>query len=117
MRLLKDAERSFTERIVEDIHELVESPQPLDTKLEKLNLTAKEQEHKINFLVRLARRLRHDETRLAKIKRVIGLREKAASYVQAMGRFLKAKEKKTITLDQSPCAFATPPWEETTERA
>lgn len=116
MRLLKDAERSFTERIVEDTHELVESPQPLDTKLEKLNLTAMEQEQKISFLVRLARRLRHDEARLSKIKRVIGLREKAASYVHAMGRFLKAREKKVTTLDQSPCAFATPPWNDSAEK-
>ena len=116
MRLLKDAERSFTERIVDDTRVLVESPQPLDSKLEELNKTAEMQEQKINFLVRLARRLRHDPNRLTKIKRVIDLREKALTYVVSMGRFLKAKEKKVTTLDQSPCAFATPPWSESTEK-
>lgn len=91
MRMLLNAERAFTEKVVKETDLLLQSDIPEEAKLAELNRQADHQEERINWLQRFFCRVRGSAKRLLRVQRLIELREKTLSYLMAMCRFVEAK--------------------------
>jgi hypothetical protein len=112
MRLLLEAERSFTEGIVEETRLLLKSRRTQAEKLAFLRAEASRQHEKLITLQKMMWLAKHNPDRHAKLQRLSNVREKTLVYLEAMTRFLEAKEKNGRTLNEPPQVFASPDWDE-----
>lgn len=112
MRLLLEAERSFTEGIVEETRLLLDSPRTQAEKLEHLKAEASRQHEKLITLQKMMWMAKHNPDRHTKLQRLVNVREKTLVYLEAMTRFLEAQERNGRTLNQAPRVFASPDWDE-----
>lgn len=93
MRMLLNAERAFTEKVVKETDLLLQSDLSEEEKLSELNRQIEHQEERINWLQRFLRRVRGNAERATQVRRLIELREKTLSFLLTMCRFVEARLK------------------------
>lgn len=101
MRMLLNAERAFTEKVVKDTDLLLQSDLTEEEKLSELNRQVEHQEERINWLQRFLRKVRGNAERTTQVRRLIELREKTLSYLLTLCRYVEAR------LKSSPAVPAT----------